>query len=465
MPVPPGLLADDAAARATAIGELRFVHLKDPDTLAHMLDLCADATPVREEASDDPFAAFFAGDEATVTRTVSDDAIGRLERAGLPRDAWTALADAIARHPACRPLLEAAGRWTAETRWTDPVAALEALVPPLQDADVPLMAVVTRAEGEARDVLIRRALTPWNPRTLQELLHHAGSRGPTLKALRSRIVDDGHRPDAAQTLLLVGLLAGWESPEAAALAAPLADTHPWVVAYQALDDPQALPALHAWLDTPGTPPDSLGWRLVEVLAQRPRVEGWPLTRWVRHFDLPSTAFDAWGLDDDGAKLLQERVQLLEGGDDDARFEAWNSAGMLVLEGRHEPVLDVLAAALTRELPWDPDFVARLAAGRPVPVGLVEAIARKLAEEPEEPEPAYAAADALPDASLGPVVAALIAHAEGRPTLTSPAGPGLERLHREGVDDRRLATLAQRSGVDAHISAAEDLVPLVRPIER
>jgi len=463
MPVPPGLLDEDAATRAKAIAELRFVHLKDPDTLARMLDLCADGSPIREEASDDPFAAFFAGDAAKVTRTIADDAIARLERAGLPRDAWSSLAAAIERNPDDLALLEAAARWTAETRWTDPVAALEALVPPLQAADVPLLAIVARAEGDAQQVLIRRALDPWNPRTLQELLNHAGSRGPMLTALKTRIVDEGFRPDADQTLLLVGLLAGWESPEAAALAAPLSDTHPWVVAYQSLDDPEALPALATWLDDPVDAPATLGWRLIEVLGQRPRVPGWPLTRWVRHFDLPSSAFDAWGFDDDGAALLQDRVRRLDSDDEDTRLEGWNAAGLLVLESRHEPVMDALADALGRELPWDPDFVARLAAGRPVPSGLIDAIVRALADHPDDAEPAYAGADALPDDALPPVVDALLSHAESRPTSASPAGPGLERIARDGVDDRRLLALAKRGGSEAQVAAAEELAPLVRPI--
>lgn len=464
MPVPPGLLDEDVATRAKAIAELRFVHLKDPDTLARMLDLCADGSPIREEASDDPFAAFFAGDAAKVTRTIADDAIARLERAGLPRDAWSSLAAAIERNPDDLALLEAAARWTAETRWTDPVAALEALVPPLQAADVPLLAIVARAEGDAQQVLIRRALDPWNPRTLQELLNHAGSRGPMLMALKTRIVDEGFRPDADQTLLLVGLLAGWESPEAAALAAPLSDTHPWVVAYQSLDEAEALPALSAWLDDPVDAPPTLGWRLIEVLGQRPRVAGWPLTRWVRHFDLPSSAFDAWGFDDDGAALLQDRVRRLDSDDEDARLEGWNAAGLLVLESRHEPVMEALAAALGRELPWDPDFVARLAAGRPVPSGLVDAIVRELEVHPDDAEPAYAGADALPDEALPPVVDALLAHAESRPISSSPAGPGLERMARDGVDDRRLLALAKRGGSETQVAAAEELAPLVRPIE-
>ncbi len=464
MPVPAGLLDDHAAARAQAIAELRFVHLKDADTLARMLDLCADPAPVREEASDDPFMAFFAAGEAKITRTVGDDAIARLERAGLPRDAWGALAEALARHPDHPAFLEAAARWTAETRWTDPVSALEALVPPLQAADVPLLAVVARAQGEARDVLVRRALDPWNPRTLQELLNHTDTRVPMLLALRRRIVEEGFRPDAAQTLLLVGLLAGWESPEAAALAAPLADTHPWVVAYQALDDASALPALDAWLDAPGEAPSSLGWRLVEVLAQRPRVPGWPLTRWVRHFDLPSTAFDAWGLDDDAVQLLVERLDALAGDDPDARMEAWNAAGLLVLESHHEPVLDVLSAAVARELPWDADFVARLAAGRPAIPGLADAIARELDADPSDADPAYAGADALPERELPVVVEALLRHAEAQPTVRSSAGPGLERLARDGVDDRRLLALAERLADEAQLGRATALAPLIRPLE-
>jgi hypothetical protein len=459
MPTPDAFTDADPAVRAAAVKALRFVQLKDPATLAAVFDLCADDTDLRTEASDDPFAAFFQGDAAQVTATVGHDVIARVDRAGLPRDAWETLARALERHPHHVKLHEAAARWTAETRWTDAAAALTALVPLLQAADVPLLAIVASASDEARDVLIRCALQPWHPRTLQELLNHAASRGPMLQAIR-KAVDDGFRPDAEQTLLLVGLLAGWESEEASAVCAPLEDTHPWAVAYRALDDLDAIAALHAWLDAPTEAPASLGWRVVEVLSQRAKVEAWPLTRWVAHFDLPAQSFDAWGLDDDAVELLIERAQRF-GGTEAQALEAWNAAGLLVSGNRHVPILGLLEAAVATDLPWDADFLARIAAGDPPVPGLAAAIAHGLAHH-DDNEPALAVVEALPAADFAIVVEALLGHAARRPTTTGPAGPGVERVFHEGVDDQRLLALAKRTGDAALIAQAVALEAIVRP---
>lgn len=455
-----GLDAATPGERVAAIEALRFVHLKEPAVLARLLDLCTDDAPAREVDRDDPFAAFFQAGPSTETRTVGDEAVARIDRAGLPREAWDALAAALDRHPTHRRLQEAAARWLAETRWTDPVAAHRALVPPLQGADVPLLAAVTAADDAVRDVLIDRALHPWHDRTVQELLNHRDAHAPTVAAVEAALAAGTLAPTADQALLLLGLLAGWESDALPRVAAALRPEHPWVVSHLALSDPGALPALGAWLDGPEEGPRGLGRRVVEVLRQRPRVEGWPLAAWVARFDLPASAFDAWGLDDAAVQLLLDRVAAgLDASDEDTRLEAWNAAGLLVLESRHAPVLDRIDAALARDLPWDADFVARLAAGRPALPSLGAALAAGVARH-DDPAPALAAAHELPDDALGPVVDAVLALAARRPEVRRPAGPGLERVAREGVDIDRITPLVARVATPEREAALEAVQPVV-----
>jgi len=437
-----GLSAATPQARVAAIEALRFVHLKQPDTLGRLLDLCADDAPAKEVESDDPFAAFFQGAAVKETRTVGDEAVARIDRAGLPRDAWVALAEALQRHPSCRRLQEAAARWASETRWVDEVAALEALVPPLQAADVPLLAIVAAASPDGRDVLTRHALRPWHARTVQELLNHNGAHHGTVEAIEEGLEEGWLVPDANQAMLLLGLLAGWESDAAPRVAASLIARLPWAVAYQAIDDANARPGLLQWLDAEHPAPAGLGARVAEVLRQRPRIEGWPLARWVDRFGLGSETFDSWGLDDDAAEVLRGRLDGLLSDDEATRLEAWNAAGLLVLEGRHEPNLAQLEAAVIRELPWDAGFVARLAAGRPRLPGLGAAMAQQI-EAHGDPEPALSAAHDLDDDALAPVVDALLRYAASQPTVQKPAGPGLVRTQREGIDTDALGRLVDR----------------------
>jgi len=456
-----GLSAASAEERVAAIEALRFIHLKDPEVLRKVLDLCADDTPAREAASDDPFAAFFQGEAATEVRTVGDEAVARLDRAGLPRGAWEALADAVTRHPDARRLHEAAARWAAETRWVDEIAALDALVPPLQAVDVPLLAVVASASEEGREVLIRRALRPWNPRTFQELLNHQASHAATLAALEHAIDSGDLVPDAPQALLILGLLAGWESEAAPRLARQLSTDHPWTVAYGSLDDPEQLPALLRWLDD-GAPsaPGPLGWRLVEVLRQRPRIDGWPLARWVRRFDLPSEAFAEWGVDDAAAELLTGRLSKLSSTDEAERIEGWNAAGLLVAEDRHADALDALADAVAADLPWDADFLSRLASGRPPIPGLSAAIVAGI-DRHDDPGPALAAAADLDREELEPVGDALLAWASAQPVATTPAGKGLVKESRDGVDHRALRLLVERAPSPERLTTLEAIEPVVR----
>jgi hypothetical protein len=457
--MPDGLNDASPAARVAAIEALRFVHLKDRDTLDRLLDLCADDAEAREVAADDPFRAFFSDEQAVEVRTVGDEAVARIDRAGLPRDSWEALAEALDRHPGHPRLGPAAARWAAETRWTDEVAALGALVPRLQAADVPLLEVVAGASPDGRDVIIAHALSPWHPRTVQELLNHNGAHGLTVEAIESALDDGSLQPDPSQAMLLLGLLVGWESPAAPRVARRLLPRLPWVVAYLALDDPDALPALRAWLDDGDRGPEGLGHRVVEALRQRPPVPGWPLARWVERYDLSAEAFDAWGVDDEAAEVLRARLVRLEDPDEERRLEGWNAAGLLVLEGRHGEVAEAIERALEHELPWDPDFVARLAAGRPPLRGLGPAIARQVAAT-DDPSPALAAAADLDDDAVGPVVDALLAHAAAQPTVRKPAGRGLVRIERDGVDPHRLAALVQRSPTDARQQALAELEPVV-----
>lgn len=458
-----GLSAAAPGDRVAAIEALRFVHLKDATVLARLLDLCADDAPAREVDNGDPFAAFFQAGPTTETRTVGDEAIARLDRAGLPRDAWPALAAALARHPTCRRLQEASARWLAETRWSDPAAAHAALVPPLQAADVPLLAAVAAAGPDARDVLIDRALAPWHDRTVQELLNHREAHDATLEAIEARLADGRLVPTEAQALLLLGLLAGWESPALPRVAGVLEARHPWAVAYLALDDAEAVPRLRQWLAAGPSTHAAVGVRVVEALRQRPRVEGWPLAAWVEHFDLPASAFGAWGLDDAAAELLARRLDGLAATDDATRLEAWNAAGLLVLEGLHADHLDTIDAALARELPWDADFVARLAAGRPRLPRLGAAIARAVRDH-DDPAPALAAAHDLDDDALGPVVDAVLALAARRPEVRRPAGPGLERIRREGIDTDRLEPLVARVATPDREAALDRVRPVVRGVE-
>ena len=137
-----------------------------------------------------------------------------------------------------------------------------------------------------------------------------------------------------------------------------------------------------------------------------------------------------------------------------------AAGLLVAEDRHAQAIDALADAVAGDLPWDGDFLSRLATGRPAIPGLAEAIAAGIATH-GDPSPALIAAHDLDSAELGIVVDALLAWAAGQPIVPSPAGPGLVRESREGVDHAGLSALVDRVPSPARRTALDAVEPLVR----
>ena len=127
------------------------------------------------------------------------------------------------------------------------------------------------------------------------------------------------------------------------------------------------------------------------------------------------------------------------------------------------MLPVLTEAIRRDLPWDGDFLSRLAAGRPVVPGLAEAIAEGVHTH-GDPGPALMAASDLSSDGLAVVVDALLAWAAEQPTDTTPAGKGLVREARVGVDDAALRSLVERVATPAREAALEALEPVVLSAE-
>ena len=272
--------------------------------------------------------------------TLGDVAAERLAKTGLPSDAGSVevLRAALdADGPAGR-LPSVVARALGETRWHDPEGALAALVPALDRHDEPLFGAIVALPAAVLPVLAALAAAPLRLRLLQELLNHPPSRPLAVaaveRAFRRRSAVRGSRVRRPRRPLRLV-----RNPAVARIARGLVDRYRWVVAWQALEDPAALPALRAWLDEEpasrrarpglgGPPPARAACRL-------------PPRRWIRAAGAEHGLVRAFGVEDGVAEVLLGWVRDLADGVGPAD-RAWGAVPLL--GGRVEPeLLDRLPA--------------------------------------------------------------------------------------------------------------------------
>jgi hypothetical protein len=453
----PGLSArlrdPDPQGRAVAIREVRYRHLKDPQVLARMLELCRDPAVVPgAQASVDPFAAFFGGAPPGGAR-VADVAAERLLATGLPKDNASVdlVAQALREDSPVERLAEVVTRSLGETQWDDVQHAVRTLVPALELHDVPLFHAITLLPQAAVDVMIERAVQPANARLLQELMNHEPSR-PRVVAAIERVAGTA---GADEVSLFAAILASWGEPRLSALCAGWTGRFPWVVAWAAIDDPDAGPPLAAWLaqGSPGAPADLFD-RVSEVLRRRGCRDSFPLAAWM------AAAGQAHGLvegrtseaqDEDVATLLMSWVRELAAGRGPVE-RGWHAAQYLVSHSRHAPVLAELTSALQRQppderaLPWEPALLQALAGAQPPVPGLGAHLAQRIRTEPLRATDAIGAISALGDPSLSREVAESVLSAAERAELEEvKVGKGVVRIGRRGVDPDSIGPLVLALG--------------------
>jgi hypothetical protein len=441
--VDPAALTDaSASARAAAIAQVRYKDLKDPAVLRRVLRACRDGAVVGGDALvGDPFEAFF-GAAGGAGRTVGDHAADRLEKTGLPPDRATVdlLAEALAEDgpPGRLPAVVAGA--LGETGWDDLDHAVRTLVPALDPFDQPLFQAIVRLPSTATPALIDLALRPLRPRLFQELMNHAPSREELVKA----VVPAMEGADERALATVAAVLAAWSDPAAGKLARAHEGRHRWLLAIRAIDDPTARPELGAWLAGPREAPE--GWlaRVTEILRPRERLDGWPTAAWLRATGDDVSLAEAWGVDQPGvAEVLVERVR--QTGD-------WAAILLLVGAQRHAPILDRIDP---RSAPWSEAALTALAEADPPVPGLAEALLDHLRADPSD---VASAAEALIRLGAGSAATDLVLDAAARaPERTAPAGRGLVRVFREGVDLEGLEPLVPADRADRY----EELRPFVR----
>ncbi|MEQ1569165.1 MAG: hypothetical protein ABMA64_26250 [Myxococcota bacterium] len=422
---PTRLAAADPAARADAIRALRYRDLKDGATLRLALRAARDLTPVSAAgAPDDPFANFFGADVGT-TRTLADLAAERLQKTGLPPDAWDAAAEVLEEPgpPGRLPAVLAAA--LAETRWTDPAAAVRALAPGLSAHDVPLFTAILALPSDLAPVWVELALSPLRPRLFQELLNHPPSRDAAVaEAERVSVAPDRAQGEVATVCTV---LTAWGEPAAGRIALAHEARWPWLVAARAVDDPSARPALAEWLaGDPQAPP---GWwaRVAELLGARdPLPEdgptGFSYAGWLRAAGDDHGLFGRWGVT--SAEVAAVAVDWVRAGGPRATVAGF----ALIAAGRHGPVASELDLS---EVAWEADALDRLAAADPPLPGLLAALLDHLRADPSAVAPAASAVARLGGAREAAEI--VLAAAEAAPERVVSAGRGLEKVVRAGVD--------------------------------
>lgn len=453
----------DPDRRRTALGRVRFRDLKDPTVLRAVLDLCRDATPTGgASGTGDPFAAFFTGAETGAT--VADVAAERLDRTGLPPDpasVETIRATLEADGPPGR-LPSVVARALGDTRWVDLDGALRSLVPALDRYDEPLFAAIVALPSAAAPTLAYLAAHPLRLRLLQELLNHPPTRPIVVEAVEQAF--RAYPPSRDEAAAVLAVLAAWSDPAVARIASALADRFPWVVAWQALEDPRALPALSAWL-ADGPDPVVLG-RVSEILRQRDLPDGFPLAAWLRAAGEEHGLARTFGVDDAVSEVLSDWVAATaDHGERPGR--GWTAVSLLA-RGRTLParVAEQLPRLVAerhpeRMAPWDRELLETLARAAPPVPGVAELLLSGLRARPEEAGVAVPALLAQDDALVRSAVLLLLERAEGAPVVVERAGRATVRERRDGIDTEALGPLVERLGDPALAARLDAVLPVVR----
>lgn len=450
----------DPKIRVSAVREVRYRNLKDPELFAQMLALCSDLQPVEGQSSSvDPFAAFF-GNTPTGSVHVADVAAERLLATGLPTDPATvdilasALGAASARAEGSR-LAEVAARALGETRWDDVAVAVRALSVALDAHDVPLFHAITLLPASALPPLVDRATGPVRARLLQELMNHEPSRPLVIGSLRAKASE----ATSEDVLVAAPLLASWGEPKLPELCALWAQAHPWVSSLAAIEHPSEVEPLLRWLDlgAPGAP-EALYDRHAEVARRRGLCAEFPLARWLAASGDDRGLLEALPTD---RPVPEELVVLLCGWVADLASgrglpeRGWRAVRALAAIGRHTSASADIEAALSltaeRALPWDAALLSALASASPAVSGLPEALLSAITRSPAEAGeavPALLALDALGDAKV------LLAEASEAVIAASEAAPI------EEVRVSKVAVRCQRAGIDPEI-----VRPLLSQIDR
>ncbi|MCA9492075.1 MAG: hypothetical protein KC621_19215 [Myxococcales bacterium] len=467
-PLPEALAHADPAVRAAAIARVRYRDLKDPTVLRALLLACADTTPApgAQTSGSDPFAAFFSARAAGAT--VGELAAERVQRAGIPEDLATAelIAKVLDEVPADQghALPGLAAKLYGESSWPDPIAATRTLVPALDRHDTPLFEALVRLPSVTTPAMVELATEgKLRTRLLQELLNHPPTHDPAVKAATAAVLDGRTVPDDTDTVTLLATLSAWSAPSVVDVARHLLPRFPWASAWGALDDPDQVPALEAWLAAGAPDIDRLWPRISEAVRHREATEGYPIAALLRAAGRDGGVIDAWNLQDDPGVIEVLRGWVDAWGEDLDR--AWMAARVLVGRGHHGPVVAALTGMLAerepeRFVPWDAGLLEALAKADPEVAGIGDAVLAGLTMAPAAAEDAVPALLALSHAACRRAVEAVLAAAEAAPWETTSVGPGTVREGPRDIDVSVLAPVLTRLA-DPELDARQDrMAPVI-----
>jgi hypothetical protein len=464
------LASDDVRVRTLALQTVRQVDLDDMRLLDRVLELCGDTTPLPDDLQpptpEDPFAEFFgASGSGPAKTTVADKARERLVFTGVIGKAETVehLAAALDRGPPTDALVQAVVKLLSETRWSDRLAAVKALVPRLHRADAAMYEVVAQMKETEHRVMVRSALSPYNSRAVNELLNHGPSKALMEDALVEAITGGHMDVDERIAADALTLLVSWDSRHAGRVAVALADRFPWAVLVSGLNDPRHADALRSWLDSGAGAPMGLVRKLDEVLKNREDVPHFPIDAWLRYSGSGVDVVRRWRCADRCRAELEAFVAAWQAGEHADR--GWAAVEALAEAGLHTGIEDAIHAGLADDA--NADFWSRrrfelLCRANPRIEGLVEALTDLALRRPETSRFVVPAVLQGYDADvLRPLTERYIALAESKRVIRKPSRKGLIHEEREGVDTAPFQEVVAFLGDDALRARLEEVLPYVR----
>lgn len=447
-----GLTSDDPRAVVEALDALRLLDLGQLHLLELALTLTDDARPAPGVAPTDPFSAFFASTPKACT--VGEYASERLAHVGLP--GFTGVADTLAAAliGAGPQRAAAVARLLAESPWDDRVSAVRTVLPGLIRADASLYALVVSAEDPVLEILVTAATAPFRARLVNELLNHEPARPPTVAALVEAVGRGTVGVDPSEALQVLGLLHQWREEVAGDVAATLARTHDWAIAFRGLHDPNADVA--AWCRRSSPYPEDLPRVLQMILAHNDPRDTYPLREVLERLDGECGPVAAWDAVEGCAPLLRAWVERALRGDRPDR--GWRAA-VLLGPRLGEVGARVVAALGEGRVPLDPSLLEAL---DPVP-GVDRALGQLARRHPGALDVVVPALlRTADDALLAEVADAVITQAEGAPVEIVPRRRGLVERRRQGIDVSPLEPIVARLGDPALRARWDHLLPVVGP---
>ncbi len=464
------LASDDVRTRALAIQTVRQVDLDDMRLLDRVLALCRDTAPLPDDLQppvpEDPFAEFFgASSSGPKKTTVADKARERLVFTGVigKQETIEHLAAALDDGEPTEPLVAAVVKLLSETRWSDRLAAVKALVPRLHRSGASMYEVVVQMGETEHRVMVRSALNPYNSRAVNELLNHGPSKALMEDALAEAITG-GHlevdEPIAADALTL---LVSWDSRHATRVAVSLVERFPWAILVAGLNAPENAEALRAWLDSGSGAPLGLVRKLSEVLKNREDVAHFPIDAWLRYAGSGVDIVRRWRCADRCRAELESFVAAWQDGEHADR--GWAAVDALVEAGLHDGIRDAILSGLADDANadhWGRRRFELLSRAEPRIDGLVEAFTALALRRPDTSRFVVPAVLQGYDAEvLRPLTEQYIALAESRPVIRKPSRKGLLHEEREGVDTAPFQEVVAFLGDDALRKRLEEVLPYVR----